>query len=117
MIASLICRISRLKTITGDKSVNNIFFNQTYAYLACGFGVVLVDLNRIVIKDTYFFGPGGSQIKVNDITFDGTYLYAATIEGIYKADHRNPNLVDYNAWSRLTTLPDNNMRNIAILSI
>lgn len=95
------------KTIIGDKSVSNILFDNTEAYLACGFGVVLVDMNKMVVKDSYFFGPGGSQIKVNDIAFDGTYLYAATTEGIYLADHRDPNLVDYNAWTRLTTLPDN----------
>jgi len=98
----------KMKTIAGDKFVNNLYFSQGYAYLACSFGVVVVDLNRIVIKDTYYFGPGGSQIKVNDITSDGTFLYAATIEGIYKADIHNPNLVDFNAWSRFTDLPDVN---------
>jgi hypothetical protein len=98
----------RIKSITGDKSINNIYFNKKYAYLACNFGVVMVDLNRIVIKDTYFFGPGGSQIKVNDIASDGQFLYAATFEGIYKADINNPNLVDFNAWSRLKDLPDGN---------
>jgi hypothetical protein len=98
----------KIKTIPGDKFVNNVYFSQGYAYLACSFGVVLVDLNRIVIKDTYFFGPGGSQIKVNDITSDGSFLYAATLEGIYKADVHSPNLVDFNAWSRLTDLPDMN---------
>ncbi len=60
------------------------------------------------IKDTYMFGEGGSQIKVNDITFDGQFLYAATEAGIYKADIDNPNLVDYNAWQKLQALPDQN---------
>lgn len=96
----------KMKTIIGDKSVNNICFYRNYAFLACNFGVILLDMNKIVIKDSYFFGPGGTQIKVNDIAFDGTYLYAATAEGIYKADHRDPNLVDYNAWTRLISLPD-----------
>jgi hypothetical protein len=108
----------KIKTIAGDKSINNLYFSQGYAYLACSFGIVLVDLNRIVIKDTYFFGPGGSQIQVNDVTSDGTYLYAATIEGIYKADVSNPNLVDFNAWSRLTDLPDMNAeyKNIVVFN-
>jgi hypothetical protein len=96
----------KLKTITGDKAINSIFFNQKYAYLACGFGISLIDLNAMVIKDSYLFGAGGSQIKVNDITFDGQYLYAATEEGIFKADKNDPNLVDYNAWKQLTTLPE-----------
>jgi len=108
----------KIKTIAGDKSVNNLYFSQGYAYLACSFGLVLVDLNRIVIKDTYFFGPGGSQIKVNDVTSDGTFLYAATIEGVYKSDVSNPNLVDFNAWSRLTDLPDINAeyKNIVVFN-
>ena len=99
----------KMKTIIGDKSIYSIYFHQNNAYLACGFGIILLDMNKIVIKDSYFFGPGGTQIKVNDIAFDGTYLYAATGEGIYKADHSDPNLVDYHAWTQLTTLPELNV--------
>ena len=96
------------KIIVGEKSVNSFFFRENYAYLACGFGIVLMDMVKHEIKDTYMFGEGGSQIKVNDITFDGQFLYAATDEGIYKADIDNPNLVDYNAWQKLQALPDKN---------
>jgi hypothetical protein len=96
------------KIIVGEKSINVFFFRGNYAYLACGFGIVLVDIVKHEIKDTYMFGDGGSQIKVNDITFDGQFLYAATEEGIYKADIDNPNLVDYNAWQKLQALPDKN---------
>jgi hypothetical protein len=94
------------KMIMGEKSVNNVFFHEKYAYLACGFGIVLCDLTRREISDTYFFGPGGTQINVNDITSDGIYLYAATKEGIYKAAIDDPNLVDFNAWQHLGNLPD-----------
>jgi hypothetical protein len=94
------------KMISGEKSVNTVFFKDKHAYLACGFGIVLCDLARHEIKDTYIFGPGGSQIVVHDITFDGQYLYAATEHGIYKAEYENPNLVDYNAWQQLDYLPD-----------
>ncbi len=96
------------KIIVGEKSINSFFFRDNFAYLACGFGMVLVDMVKHEIKDTYMFGEGGSQIKVNDITFDGQFLYAATEEGIYKADIDNPNLVDYNAWQKLQALPDKN---------
>lgn len=96
------------KIIVGEKSINSFFFRENYAYLACGFGIVLMDMVKHEIKDTYMFGEGGSQIKVNDITFDGQFLYAATDEGIYKANIDNPNLVDYNAWQKLQALPDKN---------
>jgi hypothetical protein len=96
------------KIIVGEKSINSFFFRENYAYLACGFGIVLVDMVKHEIKDTYMFGEGGGQIKVNDITSDGQFLYAATEAGIYKADISNPNLVDYNAWLKLQSLPDKN---------
>lgn len=98
----------KLKTISGEKSVNNIFFYQSNAYLACGYGISVVDLRKRVIKDSYFFGPSGSQIKVNDIAFDGQNIYAATKSGIYKADINHPNLVDYAVWNQVLTLPDAN---------
>ena len=31
------------KQIFGNKSINNIFMNEQFAYLSCGFGVVVID--------------------------------------------------------------------------
>ncbi len=95
----------KMKTITGGKGINKILLNENIAYMATGFGIVAVDITRNEIKDTYQFGESGTQIKVNDLTFDGEYLYAATEHGIYKANINSPNLVDYNYWSRLTNVP------------
>jgi len=94
------------KMIMGDKSVNNIFFIDDYAYLACDFGIVVIDLQRQEIKDTYLFGPNGTQITVNAITTDGTFLFAATEQGIFRAALNDPNLLDFNAWHRMNGLPD-----------
>ena len=93
------------KQIYGSKSINNIFILNSYAYLATGFGIVKIDLDRKEINDTYYIGTNASYIEVNDITYDGTYFYAATEKGIYKADG-NTNLADYNNWVRLTFLPN-----------
>jgi hypothetical protein len=94
------------KSIMGDKALNRIFFRDHYAYLACGFGIVVCDLMKKEIRDTYLFGEGGTQIKVNDIVTDGQTLFAATEKGIYSADLNSPNLVDYNAWAKMEALPD-----------
>lgn len=94
------------KTIVGDKSLHSFFFYGDYVYMASGFGIVVLNLVKEEIKDSYLFGEGGSQISVNDITFDGQFLYAATVQGIYKARMDDPNLVDYNAWKKMQTLPD-----------
>jgi len=93
------------KLITGDKKINNILFIGNTAYLATGFGIVALDINRKEIKDTYQFGESGSKIAVNDLTFDGNFLFAATDQGIYKANINSQNLVDYNYWSRISNVP------------
>lgn len=94
------------KLITGDKIINHILFINEYAYLACGFGIVAIDLRKKEIKDSYFFGPLGSQIYVNDIAYDGEHLIAGTKQGIFKASLNSPNLVDYNYWERISVVPD-----------
>ncbi|MCC6690532.1 MAG: T9SS type A sorting domain-containing protein [Bacteroidia bacterium] len=95
----------KLKSIQGNKSINNIFFTNNYAYLACGFGIVVVDLLRHEIKETYFIGPLGASINVMDVNSDGTLLYAATANGVYTAPLNSINLSDYNSWTLQPGLP------------
>ena len=89
------------KAIIGNKAINNIHFENQYAYLACGFGIVVIDMDRLEVKDTYFIGPLGNAINVTDITSDGTYFYASTSGGIYKALMSNPNLANYTSWTQI----------------
>ncbi|MFP4025010.1 MAG: T9SS type A sorting domain-containing protein [Thiohalospira sp.] len=93
-------------SITGSKSINHILFIDQYAYLSCGFGIVVVNLQKLEIKDTYFIGDFGSQVQVNQVAFDNNILYAATNEGIFMADYLNANLVDYANWNKINDIPD-----------
>lgn len=95
----------KIKSIQGNKSINNIFFKSGNAYLACGFGIVVLDLNKHETKDTYYIGPAGSALNVKDINSDGVKLYAATTSGIYTAPLNSINLADYNSWTKETGLP------------
>lgn len=103
---SVIINISDIKrkSIIGNKSINNIYFINQYAYLSCGFGIVVMDTERNEIKDTYYIGPMGSTINVRDITSDGTYLFAATDIGIYRALLSNPNLANYTSWTLINNV-------------
>ncbi|MGQ0828307.1 MAG: type IX secretion system anionic LPS delivery protein PorZ [Bacteroidota bacterium] len=94
------------KSIIGNKSINNIHFINQYAYLSCGFGIVVVDMDKYEVKDTYYIGPNGNSINVRDITSDDTYIYAATDMGIYRALKSNPNLANYTAWVKMGGLPN-----------
>ncbi len=92
--------------INGSKSINHILFVNEYAYLSCGFGIVVLNIKKREIKDTYYIGNLGSQLQVNQLVLDNNDLYAATNEGVYIADFTNPNLVDYSNWQLLTDLPN-----------
>lgn len=93
------------KPISGNKTINNVLFDGNLVYLSCGFGIVVINLERKEIKDTYFIGQEGAYVNVNDMATDGTYLYAATSNGIYRALIAEPNLQNYNNWVRQTNIP------------
>ena len=91
--------------IVGNKTVNGVHFIGGLAYVACGFGIVVIDLDRMEVKDTYYIGPNGSYIEVFEIISDATNLYAGTSDGVYHASLSDPNLANFNAWSRYVGPP------------
>jgi sugar lactone lactonase YvrE len=90
--------------IIGDKTINNIHIKDEFAYLATSFGIVKLDVVNEESPDTYIIGPFGNQLKVNDVTTDEIYIYAATQQGVYKALLSSPILNSYQAWSIDTNL-------------
>ncbi|WP_321348028.1 two-component regulator propeller domain-containing protein [uncultured Draconibacterium sp.] len=93
------------KTIAGNKVINNISFSGNEAYLACGFGIVILDLDRQEVKDTYYIGDGGSSLNVNDVETDNNSIFAATNEGIFRADKNDPNLANFANWIHVNDIP------------
>ena len=94
------------KEMSGIKTINNILFSGSFAYLSCSFGIVKVDLKKQEIKETYFFENNGSSINVFDMTENDTSLFAATETGIYYASKTAFNLADFSRWHHYSKLPD-----------
>lgn len=92
------------KQITGRKSINNILFIENKAYLACGFGIIVINLERNEIAETYLIGPGGVSLEIFDLETDGTFIFAATAGGIYYAGLNSSNLADFASWSKISSL-------------
>lgn len=93
------------KQITGDKSINNITFIGNEAYLSCGFGIVVINLERNEVKDTYIIGEEGSILCVNDVENYGNYIFAATDKGILQANINDENLLDFKNWIKVGNIP------------
>lgn len=89
------------KTIAGgnDKAIYRVHTQGPYAYLACGFGIVIVDVMKREFKETYFIGPLNGSLRVNEVNCDDRYIWAATGQGLRFADKNAVNLNDYAAWT------------------
>jgi hypothetical protein len=94
------------KQIAGDKSVYDIYYLGNTAYLSTGFGIVVLNLEKDEIKETYYIGDMGNALRVNQVTSDGTYIYAATDQGVKKGLLSDPFLVDFNSWEAVTDIPN-----------
>lgn len=88
------------KEISGLKSVNSIDCINGIAYINCGFGSVLYDIQKNEIKDTYYLGLNGASLAVYNIALLGDKIYAATDSGVLEANYSNPNLGNYQNWTK-----------------
>lgn len=88
-------------SIIANKKINNINIEGTTAYLSTGFGIVVLDLEKTEIKDTYYIGAGGTYMNVLGTSISNNKLFAATENGLYKADLNQANLADFQAWEKI----------------
>ena len=100
----------KIKTSLGDKKINHLFINNSNAYISCGFGIVLLNLTKKEITDTYYIGDNGAHLEVFAVTFDNQYIYAATANGIRKASQSDPALFDFSSWTRITDIPNSDKK-------
>lgn len=91
------------KPILGDKSINSIVFINDMAYLSCGFGVVVLDIDKEEFPEPiYYIGPNGASINVYDVALNSpdSLIYAATSTGMYSANYYTANLANFSEWTR-----------------
>lgn len=93
------------KYITGKKEIFRIKTNGKFAYMASSFGIVVVDIIKNEINDTWKPGAGGETAEVYDISFTENRVYAATSSGVYFADPSSSGLSYYGNWTLISTLP------------
>jgi len=89
------------KEIAGLKTINNITIDSGTAYLSSSFGLVLVDLEKEEIKDTYNVGDVDGSFEINGCAFIGDSIITATSEGMFYANSNSLTLSDYNNWNVL----------------
>lgn len=87
------------KNIPGDKSIYHVNATHRNVLLSCGFGIVVLDLNRKETKDTYIIGPTGKYNKVLQTCDNDKYIIARTEDNITITPFNNPNPANYSSWT------------------
>ena len=95
------------KEIVGNKLINNILIKEGIAYLSCTFGLLLLDLEKEEIKDTYKIGEGGNFEGINNCAFNSFNIFIASEGGVYSADKNSTSLFDFNSWTLDTNRTEN----------
>jgi ligand-binding sensor domain-containing protein len=93
----------KLKTVSSTKKINHIFTEEGLAYVSTDIGIVVINLAKKEVKETYTFMKNGQVIPVSALIASGGYLYTITSKGLYKASKTGTNLQSFAAWTQLDT--------------
>jgi len=88
--------IAKNFNIIGDKKIYDVAFDGKFAYIACGFGVIKLNLERAEAEYTTFTGTPVTSIAV----YTGA-LYAGTEEGVFRIPANDFNPADFSRWNML----------------
>ena len=95
------------KQMSSSKDVNQILYYDNKAYLSCNFGIIVLNMLKKEVSDTYYIGPNASEVKVLNITINKDSIYALTASTIFKASITETHLVNFEFWSSTNGLPGN----------
>lgn len=93
----------KLKTVTGSKTINSAYAVNGLCYLATDIGIVVLNLQKKEVKETYTFLKAGVNIPVRSYSEDNNYRYAATSKGLYRIPLSHPSPQNFAAWQALDT--------------
>jgi ligand-binding sensor domain-containing protein len=88
--------ITKNTNIIGDKKIYDAAFDGKNAYLACGFGIIKLNLEAAEVIYTTF-----TDLPVRSIALYQNNLYAGTEEGIYRLPSDDLNPADFSRWRLL----------------
>ena len=88
------------KTMTEDKTVNNVFIQGQFAYLSTGFGIVKVNMQKAEITETYHLGKNITATSIKNNT-----IYAKIDDDAVLSAPLISNLLDPGNWVETAEYP------------
>jgi hypothetical protein len=91
---------------TGRIVINRIRTFGRYAYLATDYGIIVIDLIKKEVHDTWKPGWASDGNTVYDVALGRGIVFAATEHGIWHGELSNTGLSYFGNWRQLYGLPD-----------
>lgn len=101
-----------LSNLYANKKINDIKILNQWALIATNFGIVVLDLKKHEIKDTWFPNNNRQAIVTYQTAITKDSLYAITEEGLYSAAIKN-NWVAINSWNILKAFQNLGLKKIS----
>ncbi len=88
--------------LPGSKNINHILVVNDLAYLSTDFGVVVLDIPSLEIRETYQgLANDGSSLKISASILHNNQIFLSTDDGIISGNLTDgSNLQDFNSWRR-----------------
>jgi len=86
----------------GNKIIRNLYCSNGLGYLSTGLGIIVVNLRKYEIKDTWVIGNNGIQTSVSGFTQLNNFFYAATDEGLKQIEVTNANPSNFANWQNIS---------------
>ncbi len=91
-----------MNTFTGrDISINRLRTYGKFAYLACNYGIIVIDIEKREIKDSWKPSINEAHNEVYDFNIFNDTVYAASESGLFKASSDNQGLAYFGNWEIL----------------
>ncbi len=84
--------------VSGEKTIYRIKTSGEYAYLASNLGIIIINIDRKEIKDTWRPSPDGTQNNVYDLCIFNDTIFAATEKGLFAGSLHNQGLSYFSNW-------------------
>ena len=92
------------KSMTADKTINEVKIIGKYAFLSTNFGIIKVNVANAEITDTYNLGQ-----KILSTVTHGDYIYAVVEDNGIISAKTSTNLLDKGYWSQFSNLNVNTL--------
>ncbi|MBO7491846.1 MAG: hypothetical protein J6T59_05335 [Bacteroidales bacterium] len=86
------------RQINNSKQLSNIFCSDGLAYLVYPFGIVIVNIEQLLIEDTWFTTIGNTTYRANDFAITDDSYVISTDKGIYSISRSYINPANFGEW-------------------